>query len=366
MDSLSDDYVDSRLSSERHPRPPMRYRRFGGGYRREDVEFALASLRLTLRQLENDLEALREEAHALEEDLRSTRAELDGYRGREGEISNTMALALRRATEIDEAAEERARAIVASAEDAAARARADAHKRIEETGNQFGELLRMKDNLLEQMRAIVSDFETTISQVERKELTVPALPVETVPAEAPQPELEPIPDAVELESAREPESEAATEMESEPQVELESIAELVPPEPETEPEPAIAEPEPEPEPVPEPPPAAAMAGAPTEMSDDQLFEAKVELDAGPFADFGSLSAFERALALLPRVEDVYVRRLAADRALIELTLGEEGPLIAVMRESLPYAFAVRGVSSTKLVLDVTSPDAAENRVANSG
>src|SRR5439155_17963450 len=45
MDSLSDDYVDSRLSSERHPRPPMRYRRFGGGYRREDVEFALASLR---------------------------------------------------------------------------------------------------------------------------------------------------------------------------------------------------------------------------------------------------------------------------------------------------------------------------------
>jgi cell division septum initiation protein DivIVA len=363
MDSLSDDYVDSRLSSERHPRPPMRYRRFGGGYRREDVEFALASLRLTLRQLENDLEALRDEAHAVEEELRSTRAELDGYRGREGEISNTMASALRRASEIEAAAEERARAIVASAEDAAAKARADAHKRIEETGNQFGELLRMKDNLLEQMRAIVSDFESTISQVERKELTVPALPVET--AVAPQPEPDRVAEAGELQ----PEPEAATEVavETEPQVELESVAELVLPEPEPEPEPeAIAEPEPEPEPVPEPPPAAAMAGASTEASDDQLFGVKVELDAGPFADFGSLSAFERALALLPRVEDVYVRRLAADRALIELTLGEEGPLIAAMRESLPYEFAVREASSTTLVLDVTSPEAAENRVANSG
>ena len=111
-----------------------------------------------------------------------------------------------------------------------------------------------------------------------------------------------------------------------------------------------------------------MAGAPTETEtpDDQLFGVKVELDAGPFADFGSLSAFERALALMPRVEDVYVRRLAADRALIELTLGEEGPLIAAMRESLPYEFAVRDASSTTLVLDITSPEAAENRVANSG
>src|SRR5438045_510278 len=116
MDSLSDDYVDSRLTSEGHFRPPMRYRRLGGGYRRQDVDFALASLRLTLRQLENDLEALREEARDLEEELRSTRADLDAFRGREGEISNTMASALRRASEIEEAAEERARAIVATAE----------------------------------------------------------------------------------------------------------------------------------------------------------------------------------------------------------------------------------------------------------
>ena len=39
-------------SAERFQRPPLRYRRLGGGYRKEDVEFALAELRLTLRQLD--------------------------------------------------------------------------------------------------------------------------------------------------------------------------------------------------------------------------------------------------------------------------------------------------------------------------
>ncbi len=326
--------------SGEHERPPMRYRRFGGGYRREDVEFALASVQLTLRQLENELDALREEAGALEEELRSTRAELDAYRGREGEISSTMATALRRAGEIEQSAEERARAIVASAEDAAARSRADAHKRIEETGNRFSELLRMKDNLLEQMRAIVTDFENTISQVERKELTVPQLPVETVleePAKA------------------------------EPQVELEVVDEpALVSDPEPEPD-SVPEAGPEAEALPEPPPAAALVGAPAaaEPDEHQVFETSVELDAGPFADFGSLSAFERSLAALPGVDDVYVRRLADDRAIIELTLAETAPLLPAMRESLPYEIVVRSASSTALVLDV-APPASEGRLASNG
>jgi hypothetical protein len=246
-----------------------------------------------------------------------------------------MATAIRRAGEIEQSAEERARAIVASAQDAAARARADAHKRIEETGNQFGALLRMKDNLLEQMRATVSDFESTISQVERTELTVPPLPVESVPEEP------------------------------EPQVELEVVDDLAPvPDPEPD---SVPEAEPEPEALPEPPPAAALVGASTaaEPGEQQVFETSVELDAGPFADFGSLSAFERSLAALPGVEDVYVRRLADDRAIIELTLAEKASLLPAMRESLPYEIVARAASSTSLVLDV-APPASEDRLASNG
>ena len=60
-----------------------------------------------------------------------------------------------------------------------------------------------------------------------------------------------------------------------------------------------------------------------------------------------------------------MRRLADDRAVIELTLGEAGPLLAAMRETLPYEIAVRSATSTSLVLDVMSP-ASEDRLASNG
>src|SRR5947207_2856553 len=165
----SDDPRSSMSAPDRFPRPPLRYKRFGGGYRREDVEFALAELRLTLRQLDNDLESLRDRARDLEIELRSARTEVEGYRQKEAEVSRTMGDVLRRSDEIEAAAQERARAIVASAEEAALKARADAHRRIEETGAQFNDLLRMKDNLLETMRSVVGDFEHAIERVERGE-----------------------------------------------------------------------------------------------------------------------------------------------------------------------------------------------------
>jgi hypothetical protein len=72
-----------------------------------------------------------------------------------------------------------------------------------------------------------------------------------------------------------------------------------------------------------------------------LFPTRVELDVGPFADFAELSAFERSLTRLPKVEDVYVRRFSGDRAEIELTLSEERPLVHDLTHHLPYLVRVR-------------------------
>jgi len=69
-----------------------------------------------------------------------------------------------------------------------------------------------------------------------------------------------------------------------------------------------------------------------------LFERRIELEAGPFGDFGALSMFERALGRLPGVQDVYVRRFSGDEAAIELTLADEIDLVARLREALPYEF----------------------------
>jgi len=102
-----------------------------------------------------------------------------------------------------------------------------------------------------------------------------------------------------------------------------------------------------------PPPPAAQ--------EEPVFEKRLELDAGPFSDFAALSAFERALGHLPEVEEVYVRRLADDRALIELTLNKVGLLLQTMRESLPYALDVRSASRSKIVVNVSVQTPAGTR-----
>ena len=98
---------------------------------------------------------------------------------------------------------------------------------------------------------------------------------------------------------------------------------------------------------------------PVSAAEEQIFETRVELDAGPFSDVASLSAFERSLSHLPRVEDVYVSRLAGDRAPIELTLSEPSPLLQAMREKLPYSFEVHSASRAKIVLNVVARSPVE-------
>lgn len=88
-----------------------------------------------------------------------------------------------------------------------------------------------------------------------------------------------------------------------------------------------------------------------------LFPRQVEIDAGPFADFAELSAFERSLARLPKVEDVYIRRFGDDRAEIELTLSEERPLIHDLNSHLPYRVAVTA-DDGRLQVEVAGESAA--------
>ena len=83
---------------------------------------------------------------------------------------------------------------------------------------------------------------------------------------------------------------------------------------------------------------------------DSVFATTVELDAGPFADFAELSAFERALGRMPKVQDVYIRRFAEERAAIEISLAEPAPLVGLLRAVLPHGFEV--VTSTERTLRI--------------
>jgi hypothetical protein len=287
---------------DRYQRPPLRHKRFGGGFRREDVEFAVVELRLTMRQLDNALESLRERNRELERELQEARAEIESFHGKEHEVSQVISDSLRRASDIESAAIARAREITAQAEESATRIRSDANRRVETSSAQFNELLRLKDDLFDAMRSVVGDFDHAISRVERGEHLFPG----ELPGRAGQaPEL------------------------------------------------PAAEPRPEEAPL---PPASDTVSIPATRADagDVVFGTRVELDAGPFPHFATLSAFERSLAHVQGIHDIHVRKIADERVLIELALGEPGPLLRTMKEALPYRLDVRSADGSKLVVDVAA------------
>lgn len=103
--------------------------------------------------------------------------------------------------------------------------------------------------------------------------------------------------------------------------------------------------------VPQPPRGATDAPGDGEA---RLFETRVEVDAGPFADFAELSSFERTLARVSKVQDVYIRSFADERAVIELTLVEPAALVEGLRDLLPHGFDVVAETDRSLKLDVVS------------
>jgi hypothetical protein len=265
----------------------QRLRRSLLGYRRTQVEVALAELRLTLRHVQEDLAETRERASRTDAELREARIELDSRRARELEIQQAFDAAQERVREVELSAEATARAILADAEEKASRTRAEAHLRTESVSGQIDELLNLRDTLVQTMRGVIRDFDYAVERVEKGESVLQAEPA-ALPQQEPQGAQ---PALVSVPRAHGPE-------------------------------------------------------------DEQRFEGRVELEAGPFGDFAALSSFERALARLGGVEDVYVRRFAGERALIELSLAQPLPLVGVMRDSLPYGLEIQSLEPGRISLKV--------------
>jgi hypothetical protein len=80
------------------------------------------------------------------------------------------------------------------------------------------------------------------------------------------------------------------------------------------------------------------------------FSGDVLLNAGPFPDIATLSAFEHALSRLPGATDAYVRSYEGRRALVDVRLEQPLDLVAELRRTLPFHFDVVAVGRGELTL----------------
>jgi hypothetical protein len=103
---------------------------------------------------------------------------------------------------------------------------------------------------------------------------------------------------------------------------------------------------------PEPEPAPVLPDVVSAPPTGDLFDRRVELEAGPFEDFASLAAFEQALGGLSKVEDVYIRRFEGDQATIEVTLHEPAHLLDEMNARLPYRLTVDVAEHDRIAVKV--------------
>jgi hypothetical protein len=144
---------------------PVLRRRLLGGYRRDDVDLALARARVAIRELEATVELLRARNHRLVNDHAVARVEVVSWRAREQEIGNRE----RRAAAVEAAAEAKAQEILTRAEWEAGVLRVGAQLRVEETTRQVADLLRLRDHFLRTMRDVIADFDGAVERVERGE-----------------------------------------------------------------------------------------------------------------------------------------------------------------------------------------------------
>jgi hypothetical protein len=100
---------------------------------------------------------------------------------------------------------------------------------------------------------------------------------------------------------------------------------------------------------PVPPPAAPSP-------ESALHSGNVEIEAGPFADIAELAAFEHAVRRVPNAEDVVVPTFDGGRAVVELRLAAEMPLVFELRRASDRAFDVEHSEPGRLVLAMHAED----------
>jgi hypothetical protein len=101
---------------------------------------------------------------------------------------------------------------------------------------------------------------------------------------------------------------------------------------------------------------------PVPMPHDRLFEGRVLVDAGPFLDIAAVTAFQRALELVPGARGVDVTALDLDRAHLELELSDAVALGREIRAVFPFNFAIfeAGHGRLSINVDTASPSARQH------
>jgi DivIVA protein len=278
---------------------PLR-RAFFRGYRATDVHLVAAYWRAAMDRLESEIKHAAERATDLEVELRILRTRLEEYVRRETEVKKALADVEARALDLEAEAKARAREVVREAEEHAARLRGEALQRLTQTGEELERLLAARESFVTSIRAALDRIEPALRGVET---AAPAPQEASAPPEGPEPAAAPEPS----------DQDEATPLADDLR-------------------------------------RRALEGDERE----RVYDGRVELDVGPFDDFGELSSFARSIRRIPGVVDVDVGAFADGRASLGITLGVPVVLGRALAETVPAAFVVDSAGERSLAITLAA------------
>jgi chromosome segregation ATPase len=128
------------------------------GYRRGDVEAALAHDQLLRTRLELDLEAATQRISALELEVRELNARIDAGRAREASLAQSLDEVRQRREQTEHEARHRAHQLVVEAEERAAALKTDGLRQVGELQGQVEALLDMRVTFTRTMQQLSEDL----------------------------------------------------------------------------------------------------------------------------------------------------------------------------------------------------------------
>jgi chromosome segregation ATPase len=164
------------LSMDEEPKLRRAYLR---GYRRGDVELALARATIARERLQVELDATKARVEALQSEVESLRAQIDVHRKRETDLLAALDEVRARRETLEREARQRADEVLGEAVHRAAQLRTEGLRQVGELQQQVEQLLALRAGLGSTLRRALEEAEATLENL----TAAPARAVERVPDE---------------------------------------------------------------------------------------------------------------------------------------------------------------------------------------
>jgi chromosome segregation ATPase len=135
------------------------------GYKRSDVDAAVARSLLRVEQLEHDLDAMTQRSNAMQIEIRDLHGRIDEMREHEASLSRSLDELRERRDQLDREAAARAQQVLIEAQERASSLKSEGLRQVGELQRQVEQLLGMRSGLTQALQRLSEDIAGAMARI---------------------------------------------------------------------------------------------------------------------------------------------------------------------------------------------------------